>query len=356
MQASHFQSPRPTGSALTDRNGYLRLVDYLETNTRRIIRDLYELQISGYDSDDLGRASRDVAALWERILKASDTNWSSSNCSLYSITEDLKSRGWTGHAALHTVRLSANSDKHEATPNHDFQSIFRAIEELSTTAATLPAHVPNIVSVLPERLRRRRMVCAVYEFFIHGESQYSFLAAKTDDTWQTVREIDAFQVRSKHTQAIEGALATLDDWVINPPELDALKTSLEASDHELWHIASFTASYQDVIDLMAPYQHDMELLPGLHREDSDHNVTASLVAARISGKPDSFLTSRSSARVHSLQERVTALFDAVSGDLTDFRLDRCTYATFSKSIPGALAADEGLGIVITHDRLVLVVE
>jgi hypothetical protein len=178
-----------------------------------------ELQISGYDADDVGAAARDAAALWERSLKASESGWSASKASLYAMTQELAQRGWGHTQALDTIRMAANADKHQASPAHDFETVFDAIEQLAGAVGALPDYVPRVVDLAPERLRRRRMVCAIYDWFAQGETEYSFLAAEPGDTWREVREIDSFQVSTEHSSVAEEALAALNGWTFDPVPL-----------------------------------------------------------------------------------------------------------------------------------------
>lgn len=334
----------------------MRLIEFLTGRTKEAVGELAALRLDGYDADDVGQVVRNVAALWERMLKASDQTWYSGDASLFAMTNVLGDRGWPAAADLHVVRSMANADKHDPYAEHDLEQLLASLERIGGELGDLTELVPGLAADLPERMRRRRMVCAIYEFFAHGETQYSFLAARDDDTWLTAREVDSFQVENRHTTQIEEELAQFDGWVVDPPELENLKKSLAESDHEFWQVAMFTASYQDVLDLMAPFQHALPLLGGLHREDRDHNVIASVVAAQITGRVEVGTTPRSAARVADIHARVSAVLALVPGGLIGLRLDRCGLETFTRSMGSAVVVDEELGLLVTSAGVVLVLQ
>ncbi|WP_133116467.1 hypothetical protein [Amycolatopsis antarctica] len=332
----------------------MRLVDYLENGTREIIQRMNELRVNGYDADDIGAAARDAAALWERTLKASESEWSVAKASLYEMTQKLGQRGWAHTNSLNVIRKAANADKHDASPGHEFGCIFDAIVQLADAVDELPDCVPHVIDPAPERLRRRRIVCAIYDWFAQGETEFSFLSAQPDDTWQTVHEIDSFQVSAEHSRAIEEALADFEGWAFNPPAFEILRASLRESDDEFWRLATFTASYQDVLELMAPYQHTLPLLKGLHREDHRHNVVATIVGEHIADRTSSVLTGRSS--VHDqLRIQVADLLGSLPDSVNHLQLDRCNAAVFAQAVPGALVADHWLGLLVKQNGVVLVV-
>lgn len=330
----------------------MRIIDQLENGTSRALQQAKGLRLRGYDQDELGEVTRDAAAVWERSLKASNPNWT--NKSLYSIIEDLKDAGWFKAAAeLHVIRTSANSDKHDASPLHVVDQLVAALEVLTTELGSLQTYVPGVGNELPRSPRIRRMVCAVYEIFHAGETIYSFLEAGPTDTWQTARQIDEFQVENRNDAAIEGELAKLPNWAINPPELDDLKKSLLESDNELWRIASFDATYQQVHDIVAPHQHDLPLLIGLHREDDAFNFTASVAQSLlIGGLPD--LLGRSPLDEPGVRSQLESLVANVPERLKPLRLDRCSLSRFRAEEPSAVAIDVRLGALVT-DRGVLLI-
>lgn len=198
------------------------------------------------------------------------------------------------------------------------------------------------------------MICAVYEFFHHGETEYMFLEAGTDDTWQTVRVIDRFQIENKHCRAVEEQLAQLDSWERNPDELDKLHRSLLKSDSELWFIARFNASHHQVQSILAGYQHNLPLLQGLHREDSYGNLVATVAQALLSDETPK-LVGRSQLDSDALRGKVAALLDLVPDRLKPLRLDRCTPEAFADALGSAVLVDEDLRALVT-DRGVLLVE
>ena len=148
----------------------MRLVDQLIDETSTLVVRAQELQLIGYHDIEVGSIARDGAAVWERTLKASDPTLGST---LNSMANELAGRGWPHASALHVLRQAANSDKHDSSPTHDLDAIEAALEELKGGGQSLAHVLPSVLNALPDRLRRRRMVCAIYEFFHAGETQYS---------------------------------------------------------------------------------------------------------------------------------------------------------------------------------------
>jgi hypothetical protein len=332
----------------------MRVIDQLENGTDRAIQQAKRLRLQGYDQDELGVVARDAAAVWERMLKASNPSWTNSNKSLYDMTQELKQSGWlTAPAQLDLIRTSANRDKHSPDPLHDVEQLISSLEVIKAELASLATYAPGVTLELPAQLRIRRMVCAVYEIFHQGETIYSFLEADATDTWQTLKHIDEFQVENKHDKHIENELAKLPSWSVNPPELDDLRRSLQESDSELWQIMHFDASYQQIHDIMAPYQHDLPLLDGLHREDDYLNFVASVAHSILSGElPD--LVGRSPLDEQTIRRQVEALIADVPERLKPLRLDRCSGSTFYAETPGAHSADAALGALVTNRGVLLV--
>jgi hypothetical protein len=334
----------------------MRLIEYLEDKTRAIAMRLSELQREGYEEDDLGSAARDAAAVWERCLKAGNPTWNARHTSLNDMSEELLGAGWGASPDLHVVRRAANADKHDATASHDLHALLNSVENLVNAAPGLVAYVSGITQQLPDRLRRRRMVCAVYDHFATGETEYLFMVADPTSTWMSGRTLDSFQVDYHASESLESVLAALDGWTVNPEEFADLKTSLRESDNELNFVASFTATYQDVLDLMAPKQHDFPLLGGLHREDHEHNLVASVVADVIRGRSTTTLTGRSSARTSDVRSRVRALLGGLPIAVESLRLDRCGVEVFERESATALAVDTEMGIVVSDGGVVFVSE
>ncbi len=332
----------------------MRVIDQLENGTDRAIQQAKRLKLQGYDQDQLGEVARDAAAVWERMLKASSPSWTSNNTQLYDMTEELRQAGWsTAPPKLHRIRKSANRDKHSPDPLHDVDELITCLEVIKAHLGSLATYVPGVALELPAQLRIRRMVCAVYEIFNQGETIYSFLEAAPTDTWQTVKRVDEFQVENKHQVHIESELAKLPSWAVNPAELDDLKKSLEESDSDLWQIMHFDASYQQIHDLMAPHQHDLPLLIGLHREDNAFNFVASVAQSVLTGGLPGLL-GRSPLEEQPVRQRIEALIAKVPPRLKPLRLDRCSGATFRAAVPSAQSVDEALGALVT-DRGVLLI-
>lgn len=325
---------------------YVRIIDSLETGTTNASRRIQSLGRNGYEQDDLGAVARDVAALWERSLKASDSSWSEK--SLFQITRTLETAGWaTAAPALDTIRLAANSDKHDSNRSHDFDRILDAVTILQTELGSLSVFAAGIVTALPPSLRVRRLVCAVYEVFHAGETLYSFLAADGKDSWRTAEGLDEFQVENKHTSTIEDQLAQLPAYQVNPAELDQLKLSLLESDSELWQIMRLDASYQQVHDILAQYQHGLPLLTGLHREDCNHNFIASVARSVLAGEPP-LLSARSPLDYAQVRAAVESIIDRVPDRLKPLRLDRCSASEFASQSQDAVVVDRSIGALVTN--------
>ncbi|MDQ0030903.1 hypothetical protein [Arthrobacter bambusae] len=330
----------------------MRIIDHVENGTARSLSSAKDLQLRGYDQDELGDVVRDAAALWERSLKSSDPSWAGK--SLYEVLNVLHDAGWAAGAyELHQIRRSANKDKHAADPFHDVDALISTLERILAELGSLGSCVPGVLSEISPRMRVRRIVCAVYDFFHAGETVYDFLEAGPEDTWQTARPIDGFQVENKHSREIEAKLSLLPRWSINPPELSDLRTSLLESDSELWLIASFEASYQQLHDILAPYQHDLPLLGGLHREDDDFNFHASVAQSILAGAlPD--LLGRSRLDEQHARTQLQALLAMVPERLKPLRLDRCSPSTFKSEFSRAIAADSRMGALVTNRGVLLI--
>jgi hypothetical protein len=330
----------------------MRRIDDLANGTTRALERAQRLRLRGYDQEELGEVVRDAAALWERSLKASDPTWSS--WTLNRITEQLDSDGWTeGSTALHLVRRQANQDKHEPQPDHRIGDIIAALQVVESQLDTLLCQVPGLGATVPGRERIRHMVCAVYELFAHGETEYVFLEAGPMDTWQSARTIDRFQIQNRNASEVELALGCLTGWVRNPPTLADLHASLLQSDNELWMIATFEASYQQVYDIMAGYQHALPLLPGLHREDSYGNLVASVAHGVLSGT-QAAVTGRSILDTDGMRAKIEGLLALVPARLMPLRLDRCDPAQFEAALSSAVAVDRDLRALVTARGLLLV--
>lgn len=331
----------------------MRIIDELANGTARSLDKVTQLRLRGHDQDEVGEVLRNVAALWERSLKASDASWSS--LSLFEMAERLDASGWqNGSRTLHLVRRAANRDKHDAATNHRAEDAISFLRTLSEELVDLGSHLPGVMGDIPMRHRVRHMVCAVYEIFHHGETEYLFLEAAPDDTWQTVRVIDRFQIENKHCRAVEEQLAQLDSWEQNPDELRELHRSLLESDSELWLIARFNASYHQVHSIMAGYQHNLPLLGGLHREDSYGNLVASVAQALLSDETPK-LVGRSRLDSDALRGKVEDLLDLVPDRLKPLRLDRCSPQAFADALGSAVVVDQDLRALVT-DRGVLLIE
>ncbi|WP_145963167.1 hypothetical protein [Salinibacterium sp. UTAS2018] len=329
----------------------MRIMDSLETGTLNAARRMKALARNGYEQEDLGSVARDVAALWERSLKAADLNWTGKH--LFAITQLIQAADWQGAASLDVIRQAANADKHDASPNHEYDELLSALNALGSSLDTLAEVTPGLLNELPATLRVRRLVCAVYEVFHAGETIYSFLAADETDSWRTADGLDEFQVENRHTSEIETQLAALSSYTLNPAGLDDLKKSLLESDSELWQIMRMDASYQQIHDILAPYQHKLPLLPGLHREDEEGNVVATIAQALIAGASP-VVGPRSPVHITSVRAALLAVFAQVPSRLKPLRVDRCTPQEYRSLARNCVAFDDALGVMVT-DRGVLLI-
>ena len=332
------------------RTNDLRIIDNLSVRTHEIAAHLDELLVDGYLESDLGEVARDAAALWETNLKAA---WADRpGNTLNALANGLLALEWNASKSLHVVRSAANTAKHEHGAVHDADSIATALSDLVTEAPALELLVPGVLTELPVQLRRRRMVCAIYDHFAQGETGYVILAAAPEDTWQTATSIDGFQV-SGSTSDVEAALASLDEWEWSPASFEDLALSLRQSDSEFWRLGVFMATYQDILDLMQPFQHNRDLLPGLHREDDRGNVTASAVAAILAGTEFSG-SGRAPERTGVTLRRVAIMLSSLPPHVRPTQVDRCSGDAFQARLPTAVASDIEIGALITPSGVVFV--
>ncbi|BAJ73192.1 ribulose-5-phosphate 4-epimerase [Microbacterium testaceum StLB037] len=329
----------------------MRIIDSLETGTLNAARRMKAFGRNGYEQEDIGSVARDVAALWERSLKAADLSWTGKH--LFAITQLIQAAGWQGAASLDVIRQAANNDKHDASPNHEYDQLLSALDVLGSSLDTLAVVTPALLNELPATLRVRRLVCAVYEVYHAGETVYSFLAADETDSWLTADGIDEFQVENRHTSEIEARLAALPSYTLNPAGLDDLKKSLLESDSELWQIMYMDASYQQIHEILAPYQHKLPLLAGLHREDEEGNVVASIAQALITGVAP-VVGPRSIVNIASISTALLAVFAQVPSRLKPLRVDRCTPQEYRGLARNCVTFDDALGVMVTDRGVVLV--
>lgn len=330
----------------------MRVVDHLRQETKALERRLRRLQVEGYDDTDIGGVARDAAALWESALKLSMSGSASRN--LNGLTNDLADLGWAQADSLHLVRRVANTDKHEPIARHDADALLAALGELSDGAAAVGTLTPHGHDEVPERARRRRMICAIYEYFHAGETCYQFLAADPDATWMTAEQIDSFEVDQRRSGEIEARLAKLDGYSYDPQEFAALEKSLRESDSELWGVAVFTASYQDVLEIVEPHQHNSDLLPGLHREDEKSALVASSVRAYISGH-EQVGSGRAKDAARAIWAEVVAVLRGLPEGVGALQVDRCPAVRFRELAVDAIVVNDALGLLVTRTGVVYVV-
>lgn len=329
----------------------MRVVDHLREETAQLQRRLRRLEVQGYDDTELGGVARDAAALWESSLKLAMGGSRAGN--LNDLAVELAGLGWPASDALHVVRKAANRDKHEPTARHDGDALSGALVSLSDAADELLTLTAGGSAQIPERARRRRMICAIYDYFHTGDTDYSFLVADPEATWRSVGHIDSFEVDNSRSAEIEAKLAELDGWTFDPAEFGELSKSLRESDAELWRIAVFTASYQDVLNIMELHQHNKDLLPGLHRDDQAYALVASSVRGFIQGRGE-VGSGRSPERAQAIQSKVDAVLRGLPASLRPLQLDRCTATRFAELERDAIVVDRALGLLVTARGVVYV--
>ncbi|GGK31721.1 hypothetical protein GCM10010124_25620 [Pilimelia terevasa] len=350
----------------------MKLQNRLTARTGEIGHNLHDRMRSGYSPYDVGAAARDMAALWESSLKKAQPQWSSMH--LKGIVEELRKLGWTARAvdALDSLRDVANEAKHDPSVTANATDVLNWIETLGGAVADLPKLVPGLQAVDIEQ-RQRYMICAVYDFFTQGETQFTFLSATPEDTWQTAIEIESFQVESSVEKAIRAKLESLQGWTYSPSDFENFENSLRESDEELFKIATFVAPYSEVMAIVAPHQHDLPLLNGLHRDDTSSNLVATMVWIQVGAwnsaqfEPDADqlvatcveqgLSSRAPAEtIRDVAIGICRLFAKIPADIPRLEVDRISKSGLSQALARThLAADAGLGVVVSANGVVFIV-
>lgn len=209
----------------------VNLLEKLKVGTADICRTFESRLATGFQVSDVGQTARDISALWETTLVMSGHAWSRTY--LYYQTEDLAALGWAGTAELHLLRRTNNDAKHGTPISASAEEVLSALQRLQLSLESLAPLVPGLNQDVHE-LRLRRVVCAIYDWFAQGETEFAFLEATPSDTWQTCRTFEEMQVNSSDEGSVFADLEKLAGWRYDPPEFDAFKRSLRESDQELW--------------------------------------------------------------------------------------------------------------------------
>jgi hypothetical protein len=146
--------------------------------------------------------------------------------------------------------------------------------------------------------------------------------------------------------------------------------SLRESDDELWRIAVFTAQYEDAHSVVSTFQHDQDLIGGLHRDDYVPNVLATLclVQSRESANGgllnvDELLSEAAEAGLVArrrdlpdLAKAVIELFDRLSpGQRKVLVVDRANPQVFDRErLRVPLAVNPDHGILVTQEGVLFV--
>lgn len=347
---------------------HMNLLDKLEVGTASV-RNNFESRLSaGFHTSDIGQAARDVCALWESTLVMSGYAWTGSTY-LYNQVQDLSSLGWSAAEDLHMLRRTNNDAKHGSPITVSPEEVLDALGRVEKSIPELIQLVPGLQQDSNEP-RLRRTVCAIYDWFAQGETEFALFEAVPSDTWQTCRLIDEFQVNVGDEAAIFSELEKLSGWRYSPPEFVSFESSLRESDRELWKVAVFTAQYEDVIGIIARFQHNRNLLGGLHRDDSKANVLATLcivgshrfkqnVALTISGLLADGSSYGMVGRRGDLENLAGAVVKFYSEISTDYRstlcVDRARRATYDEElVKNPAAVDEENGLILSRSGVLFV--
>lgn len=345
----------------------MNLLDKLQVSTADVRRALEEKLSSGYSSVDIGTAARNVSALWESTLVQSGHPWTSNY--LFTQTEDLTALGWMGGADLDVLRRTSNHAKHGNPVTASGRDILDALYRLELHVSSLRPLIPGLARSAQEP-RLRQMVCAIYDYSAHGETEFTFIEATPSDTWRTARSVDGFQVDARNEALVREKLEKLSGWEYDPPAFAAVRASLLESDSELWRIAIFTAEYREAQEIVASYQHNAPLLRGLHRDDYAENVLATfgLIQVRKYAADRTVYTTAdllATALREGLVERrtdllalagaITALITTAWPHMTNLTLDRANERVFEDQLlRGPLSVDRACGVLVSPEGVLFV--
>ncbi|SDG95731.1 hypothetical protein SAMN04515691_4003 [Leifsonia sp. 98AMF] len=292
------------------------------------------------------------------------------NTYLYYQTEDLAALGWAAAPDLHLIRKTNNDDKHGTPVTATAVDIFDAISRIEQSTPLLEPLVPGLQQDALEP-RLRRIVCAIYDHFAQGETEFALLEARPSETWMTARALDTFQINASDDKKARAELEALEGWEYDPPAFQAFAISLQDSDDELWRIAVFTSQYEDVYSILSSYQHKRALLPGLHRDDDALNVlsTLSMVQARtlanggqlmkasdlLAASINEGLVTRRPDLI-SLADVVVRTFGKLAPEVARaVRVDRANTRVFeSEQNRSPLAADPEFGVLVSPEGVLFV--
>lgn len=344
----------------------MNYLDRLKVCTADIRRELDQKLSDGFTANEIGDAARDVAAVWETSLKGCGRTWSGR--SLFLMNADLSALGWQGLRPLDGLRKINNDAKHGHV-NATAHEVLHELTQLEGSIALLGPLVPELKTEF-RAYRQRQIICAIYDYFAQGETEFSFLNASPEDTWQSVRRIDNFQINAQYDGAVRSQLEQLPGWEYAPEAFAGLSASLRESDSEFWRLATFTCPYPDAQQILAPYQHNRGLLPGLHHDDDRKNVLASFAIAQSQAwttsreflTPHDLLGAASTSGLTSRHPDLTELAEALTGVLLaaspksgPVTVDRASLTTFAREVErGPAGLDASLGVLVTPEGVVFV--
>jgi len=246
----------------------VRRVDDLGQQLRTARAELESLLVAEYTDVQLGAIARDVAAAWERTLKAAEPMWS--NKHLAPLIAELVGLQVppTVTDALDRMRLAANADKHDSTPRHDSEQLMADIETLVRGISDVAGVVPDL-AVDTGSAPRRRVFIAIYDYETHGESELHIFPSNATVPRFYNREMDTVQIDMLAIDQIAADAATFGLWEWDPPAYATLTEQYRRESSQIYKSASFVGDYRELIRLLARSQHAHAdgLLPGLHRAD-----------------------------------------------------------------------------------------
>lgn len=344
------------------------LRERLAIATETACDELRLMLLDGATSDQVGGAARDCAAAWETSLRVSNSAWT--NSYLAQITDDLRSNGWSAADSLDIVRRANNNAKHGSTAQLRGDEILAALVALRQAIAELSALVPGLGKDQPVA-RTRTVVVAVYDFIAQGEVNITFYSASPTDTWMTVDKLDNVQIEVKDENKVFASLEKLKGWRWDPPEFDAFEKSLRESDNELWRLGVFTDAYEDALKSIVSYQHSMDVLRGLHREDDATNVVVTLALMQATSWNESgvlhhaaTLFKSAEPELHGRQDQLSRLAELVTAmiahaisvsALGSITVDRVSLEKFQlERRQSPLAISEEIGALVSREGTVLV--
>jgi hypothetical protein len=242
---------------------------------------LNKYMIVGYEGSDIKNLLSKIASTTELFLKRDVIPTKSNRDNFYSFVEELKAYSISQAKVdfVHNIRLAYNDAKHDPNSVISALQVKKLLEDLTSTIDDiLTAGIGRVNSSVRAATTRVFWICA-WDHYVGGETEVTVFLPSEYDGFLGAHSVDHVSIHGLNW----------DDFIADLPNFGSVcpheglipngQVNFWLSEGDCLTPFVFEGEYNSLIICLSKYLKDVNLVPGLAREDDPVNLLQTAVMA-----------------------------------------------------------------------------